>query len=88
MKVELKDIFNISEVENDHRKIFDAVDEDGVAVIYKDSVPKYVVIPYSREYEINDQELIDWDGPPEELEEINRLNEALLEDLKLENNPI
>ena len=53
MKVELKDIFNISEVENDHRKIFDAVDEDGVAVIYKDSVPKYVVIPYSREYEIN-----------------------------------
>ena len=88
MKVELKDIFNISEVENDHHKIFEAVDSDGVAVIYRDSIPKYVVIPYSKEYEIDNAELRDWDGTPEELEEINRLNEELLEDLKLENNPV
>ena len=74
MKVELKDIFNISEVENSHRKVFEAVDKDGIAVIYRESRPKY------------DEELKDWDGSPEELEEINRLNEALLEDLNLENN--
>ena len=86
MKVELKDIFNISEVENSHRKVFEAVDKDGIAVIDRDSLPKYVVLPYTGEYEIDDEELKDWDGSPEELEEINRLNEALLEDLNLENN--
>ncbi len=88
MKIDLKDVFSISEVHNDCRKVFTSVDADGAAVIYCGNKPKYVVLPYDSSYEIDDAELKDWDGSPEELEEINRVNEELLKDLELENNPV
>ena len=88
MEVGLKDVFNFSEVDNDYRKVFDAVDKDSVAVILKGGKPKYVVVPYTSTFEIDNEELVDWSGSAEDLEEINRVNEELLEDLTLENNPV
>lgn len=88
MKVDLRDVFNFSEVVNECRALFNAVDKDGVAVVYKHNRPTYVILPYSDDYEIDDEEVKDWDGSPEELEEINRMNEELLRDLNLENNTV
>ena len=61
MKVNISNLVSISEANQNFSKVARMVDENGVAVILKNNVPRYVLIEYSRLQEINtvDDEEVD-----------------------------
>ena len=48
MKVNINNLVSISEANQNFSKVARLVDEDGVAVILKNNVPRYVLIEYSQ----------------------------------------
>ncbi|WP_367566976.1 type II toxin-antitoxin system Phd/YefM family antitoxin [Lacrimispora sp.] len=48
MQVNLKSLVSMTEANQNFSKVTKLVDENGVAVILKNNVPRYVVIEYSR----------------------------------------
>lgn len=48
MKVNLSNLVSISEANQNFSKVARLVDENGVAVILKNNVPRYVLIEYSQ----------------------------------------
>ncbi len=53
MKVNISNLVSISEANQNFSKVARMVDENGVAVILKNNVPRYVLIEYSQLQEIN-----------------------------------
>jgi antitoxin Phd len=48
MKLDLNNIFSITEANQNFSKVARMVDEKGAAVILKNNVPRYVLIDYSK----------------------------------------
>ncbi len=61
MKVNINSLVSISEANQNFSKVARLVDENGVAVILKNNVPRYVLIEYSQllKEEITDEKEID-----------------------------
>ena len=53
MKDNISNLVSISEANQNFSKVARMVDENGVAVILKNNVPRYVLIEYSQLQEIN-----------------------------------
>ena len=53
MRVNISNLVSISEANQNFSKVARMVDENGVAVILKNNVPRYVLIEYSQLQEIN-----------------------------------
>lgn len=56
MKVNINNLVSISEANQNFSKVARLVDENGVAVILKNNVPRYVLIEYSQ---LENEETID-----------------------------
>jgi antitoxin Phd len=52
MKVNISNLVSISEANQNFSKVARMVDENGVAVILKNNVPRYVLVEYSQLQEI------------------------------------
>lgn len=52
MKVNIENLVSISEANQNFSKIARMVDENGVAVILKNNVPRYVLVEYSQLQEV------------------------------------
>ena len=52
MKVNMSNLVSISEANQNFSKVARMVDENGVAVIMKNNVPRYVLIEYSQLQEV------------------------------------
>lgn len=52
MKVNISNLFSISEANQNFSKVARMVDENGVVVILKNNVPRYVLVEYSQLQEI------------------------------------
>lgn len=52
MKVNLSNLVSISEANQNFSKVARMVDADGIAVIMKNNVPRYVLIEYSQLQEV------------------------------------
>lgn len=61
MQVNLKNLVSMTEANQNFSKVAKLVDENGVAVILKNNVPRYIVIEYSKlqENENADDQLVE-----------------------------